>query len=296
MEIKIIEDISQIETNHSVAYFSHAYISSQNHKHFLCYQTANIQLMIVVSDNLAISIPRSPFGAFFINKEIGQSDFQNFLNAIKEDLAKRQIKQLVIHQPSEIYSSFVSRELLESAGFHLTYNDINQHIPLVKNWKENLHKMQVRKIQSLHEKGFEFKKMEDSELQTAHQFISACRQAQGLSINIEWDHLKKLSAKTGAYECFGVFRGEKLSSVCITVKVSPGVVYYYLPATSPTFRTESPMVMLIEGMVDYYMRKGYVSFDMGVSSLAGKPQDSLLLFKDRMGAIQMEKPTYALSL
>ena len=138
--------------------------------------------------------------------------------------------------------------------------------------------------------------MEDHELEMAHQFISACRQVQGLAINIEWNHLKNLNDATNAYESFGVFREAKLSAVCITVKASDEVAYYYLPATSPTFRTESPMVMLIEGMADYYKNKGFQSFDMGVSSLLGKPQESLLLFKERMGALRSEKSTFSLAI
>lgn len=296
MEIKIIEDITLIDATHSIVYFSQSYLSTQRHHQLLSYSTNNIKLIVVVSDQLAISIPRSPFGSFEIEKIVEEDQFRSFVNAVKKDLKKRNIKQLVIHHPSKIYNGFISTTILEKSGFSITYADINQHIALASNWPENLHKMQKRKLQSLKESGFEFRKMESSELETAHQFISACRQVQGLTINIEWEQLQKLSEKTNAYESFGVFRDNKLSAVCITVKVSNEVAYYYLPATSPTFRTESPMVMLIEGMVNHYMEKGYKTFDMGVSSLLGKPQDSLIMFKERMGATKTEKPTYMLEI
>ncbi len=296
MEIKIIEDITLIDATHSIVYFSQSYLSTQRHHQLLSYSTNNIKLIVVVSDQLAISIPRSPFGSFAIEKIVEEDQFRSFVNAVKKDLKKRNIKQLVIHHPSKIYKGFISTTILEKSGFSLTYTDINQHIALASNWAVNLHKMQKRKLQSLKESGFEFRKMESSEMETAHQFISACRQVQGLTINIEWEHLQKLSEKTNAYESFGVFRDNKLSAVCITVKVSSEVAYYYLPATSPTFRTESPMVMLIEGMANHYMEKGYKTFDMGVSSLLGKPQDSLIMFKERMGATKTEKPTYILEI
>lgn len=293
MDIKIVEDVTRIEMNYPIVYFGQSYLASQNHNKLISYTDNNIQLTVVVSDDLAISIPKSPFGSFHSDRSISQNQFDSFIEIIKDDLKTRQINQLVIHHPSDIYSWFVKESLLKESGFEETYSDINQHIPLTHDWKENLHKMQVRKLQSLHENKFEFRKMKDSELEVAHQFISACRQVQGLTINIEWEHLKKLNDETKAYESFGVFRDEKLSAVCITVKVSTDVAYYYLPATSPTFRTESPMVMLIEGMVDYYMNQGFKTFDMGVSSTLGKPQESLILFKERMGAVKTEKTTYS---
>lgn len=296
MDIKIVEDIFQLEFNHPIVYFNRSYLASQNHNQLIDYAGNNIQLMVVVSGNMAISIPKSPFGSFFSSDDIDQSQFGNFLKIVKDDLKNRGVNQLAIHHPSEIYESFAPHNFLIGSGFEKTYTDVNQHIPLNKDWKENLHKMQMRKLRSLHENGFEFRKMEESELETAHQFISACRQVQGLSINIEWEHLKNLNEGTHAYESFGVFRDKKLSAVCITVKASDKVAYYYLPATSPTFRTESPMVMLIEGMADYYRSKGFQFFDMGVSSVLGKPQESLLLFKERMGAVRSDKPTFTLAI
>ncbi|MFK7952034.1 MAG: GNAT family N-acetyltransferase [Ekhidna sp.] len=295
MEFKT-KGISDIETNHSIVYFKPAYLSTQQHKQLIRYSGHNMELTITVSDKIAISLPKSPFGSLVVEKEVDSSKLAEFLNFIKTDLKKYDVSQLVIHHPSEIYQGFASISHLEKLGCQITYRDINQHIPLVENWKNDLHKMQSRKLQSLHENGFQFRKMNSSELETAHQFISACRQVQGLTINIDWEHLKKLSDETDAYESFGVFRDDKLSAVCITVKVSDEVVYYYLPATSPTFRTESPMVMLIEGMVDYYRSMNYLHFDLGASSILGKPQDSLILFKERMGAIQTEKPTYMLKI
>jgi hypothetical protein len=295
MEIKIIDDILLAEERHTHVYFSRSYLTSQNHNQFISYETNNLQLMVVVSNNLAISMPRSPFGSFYSNNKVDVQQFDEFVESVKKDLEQRGISQLIIHHPSSFYSGFVPESHLERLGFISTYSDINQHIVLQEGWKNNLHKMQLRKLKALEEEGFQFKKM-DGELEVAHQFISACRQVQGLTVNIEWDHLKKLNDETDAYDCFGVFRNNKLSCVCITVKVSDEVAYYYLPATSPTFRTESPMVMLIVGIADYYMDKGFSYFDMGVSSVMGKPQESLILFKERMGAETKPKNTWTLTI
>ncbi|MEM7298951.1 MAG: GNAT family N-acetyltransferase, partial [Bacteroidota bacterium] len=121
--------------------------------------------------------------------------------------------------------------------------------------------------------------------------------AQGLQINISWSLLNTLAKKMPTtYECFGVFRGDKISAICIAVNFTNEVAYYYLPGTSPMFRNQSPMVLLIAGMVDYYRKKGFRYLDLGLSSVQGQAQETLRLFKERMGAEETDKPTFIKSI
>ncbi|MEQ9404276.1 MAG: GNAT family N-acetyltransferase [Cyclobacteriaceae bacterium] len=220
--------------------------------------------------------------------------FLSLIDEIKIDLSSKGIEALQIKQPPGCYTDFVPREFFQFAGFEEKHADINQQIELKSNWEQTIHTMQKRKLDSLKAENFEFRKMENEELETAHKFIDVCRQAQDLKINISYELLRQLTDSTDAYDIFGVFREGKISSLCIAVRVTDKVAYYYLPATSPMFRSQSPMVMLIAGMVDYYCKLNYDFLDLGISSVEGKAQESLRIFKERMGASQSEKSTWIL--
>ncbi|MEM9897232.1 MAG: GNAT family N-acetyltransferase, partial [Bacteroidota bacterium] len=89
---------------------------------------------------------------------------------------------------------------------------------------------------------------------------------------------------------------DKISAACISVRVTSKIAYYFLPGTSPLFRSHSPMVLLIAGMVAYYKEQNLQFLDLGVSSIQGKPQETLRLFKQRMGAQECLKSTFTLDL
>ncbi|MEP1032945.1 GNAT family N-acetyltransferase [Ekhidna sp.] len=296
MSLNIHTSIDEIPENLRLAYFQKGYFQSQVYTQFIGYSNEDLFIPIDITPENAISIPRSPFGSFFRrNLEINEE--REFIEEILADLKSRAVKTLEIHHPSLIYSSFTSHQTLEETNFSLAFTDINQHIELSEKWEDSIHNMQKRKLDSLRSDAFIFRKMESTEFETAHKFLSVCRQAQGLQINISWEQLKSLNARLPAvYDCFGVFREGKISALCIAAKVTSEVVYYYLPATSPMFRDKSPMVLLIAGMVDHYRNKGYKQLDLGVSSFLGKPQETLKIFKERMGALETGKPTFMKSL
>lgn len=288
--------VDSIHNEIPVLYYDQSYLNNQAHANFVCYENDYFVLPLAIDKDFAISIPRSPFGSFFVKDNCNVDEFLQFVDQVKKDLESKQVQTLRINHPSEIYQNFAEENWLASAGFKKEYEDINQQIRLKADWVDSIHEMQKRKLVSLKSDGFEFKKMDISELETAHQFIKVCRLAQELEINIPFERLQELSSSTKAYDIFGVYREDKISSLCIAVRVTKNVAYYYLPATSPMFRSQSPMVLLIAGMVGHYQSQGFDYFDMGISSIEGKVQESLRIFKERMGATQSGKPTFSLQI
>jgi len=241
-------------------------------------------------------MPKSPFGSLLLSTDkISKEQIVKDFKAVLNDLRDRSINELVINHPSPIYPLFDSSWFKE-VGFQKVYEDINQHIELSSYWEDSIHNMQQRKLRSLVKEGFEFQKIPRDEVETVHKFIAACRQSQGLVINIPPNTLQTLVSTTNGYDFFGVYRDGKISSACVVARVSDEIAYYYLPATSPMFRSQSPMVLLIKGMVDYYAAQGFKLFDLGVSSIQGKPQETLKFFKERMGAKETRKTSWKLLL
>ena len=279
-----------------IVYFQKSYLEVQQYDDIKLFQNEDLLIPFSIRSHHATSLERSPFGSF-LKSHADASIQTSFQKQIEKELRKDHVEQLTVKQPSSIYSDFVDSADLTKVGYDLIYNDVNQHIVLSQNWENTLHTMQTRKLKSLAEDGFAFKKIADTELELVHQFLVVCRQAQGLQINISLDKLQQLhQLLPGTYELFGIYREEKLSAVCITVNVSKDIAYYYLAGTSPLFRSQSPMVLLIAGMVEYYRSKGFKYFDLGISSMQGKPQETLRIFKQRMGAEETVKPTFIKSL
>ncbi|MEP1095472.1 MAG: GNAT family N-acetyltransferase [Cyclobacteriaceae bacterium] len=285
-----------LDNDFPVLYFKKEYLKIQEHSDLLCYENEQFFLPIALDQGLAISIPRSPFGSFFLKDNCELDVFLSFVNQVKNDLKSRGVSHLNLIHPPKNYTGYIREDWLASAGFAKKFSDINQHIPLHSNWEDEIHEMQRRKLTALENEGFEFKKMDADELEKAHQFVKVCRIAQELSINISYEILKQLSDQTEAYDLFGVFRDNKISALCIAARVTKKTAYYYLPATSPMFRSQSPMVLLIAGMVAYYRSAGFESFDLGISSIEGRPQETLRIFKERMGASELTKTSWELPI
>jgi len=281
-----------------ITYYNAAYFKSQSYEELTIAENENFFIAFNTANQRAISLEQCPFGSYAIRASVydPEKQIEEFRNKLHMQLSKKRIRDLIIKHPSEIYTTHLSSDYLKPF-YQQVYTDVNQHIILSANYRDSIHKMQERKLQALISEGFEFRLIPQSDLKKAYDFLIVCRQAQGLEINITWDKLKSLATSlSDKYDCFAIFRENRISALCITVKVTKEVVYYFLPATSPFFRSQSPMVMLIEGMVDYYFKKGFKYLDLGISSIQGKPQETLKLFKERMGAVESEKITFALSL
>ena len=290
-------DFNNLQIPHQLSYYQIPYLKTQDHSQIQIFKDDNFFIPFSIKEKAVISIEKSPFGSFLKLNSQSPSQFETFEKEVLESLQQNHLDEIFIKHPSSIYSDFVDSSELTKVGYSTFYNDINQHIVLSESWEDQIHKMQSRKLNSLEQDGFEFRKIENTQVEKVYQFLTVCRQAQGLQINISLEKLEVLNKSLpDTYDFFGVFRENKMSAVCIAVKVTKDVAYYYLPGTSPLFRSHSPMVLLIAGMVSYYRKKGFKYLDLGVSSLEGKPQETLRLFKERMGSVETKKPTFLKSL
>ncbi len=297
MDFQKFTNPSSLDLTSPVTYLTKTYLQSQQHPNLHIFKNDHFLVPFSIKDAVARSIEKSPFGSFLKLSELRTNLLSAFEKEVTNALQKQKVDQLYIKHPPSIYSDFVDSTELTKVGYHLQYNDINQHIVLSDNWEDQIHDTQKRKIKSLERDGFEFHKIPISDLELAHQFLTICRQVQGLEINVSFEKLQQLTSQLpGSYEIFSVQRAGKLSAVCITMNVTGSIAYYYLAGTSPLFRSHSPMVLLIAGMVNHYRHQGYKFFDLGVSSFEGHPQETLRLFKGRMGAQETHKPTFYKSL
>lgn len=273
-------------------YYRQPYLQAQGYKNLFAYKKGNQLFYAEVSDNQAVSLLRSPFGSFMTTLE----QFPDMLSTISGKLKDNGVDKLIAKCPPPIYEGFVGLEVLMKYEFDLLFQDLNQYIDLRTYNESTLHHMEVRKLVKCRE-SLRYTPLQADSLDRLHAFISKCRKQQGLAVNITLPLLKSLvTAMPDRYDFFGVYHQELLIAALISVKVTSDIVYYYLPATDEDYKRYSPMVLLLFEAANYYKSRGFTTYDLGVSSFEGVKQEGLYLFKKRMGAESIIKPTLQLDL
>lgn len=258
-------------------------------------ETASITFRF--QDKIATSLPYCPYAGMELNSLLSPDEMLRFIDQITHTLAQSDIERIIIKQCPEFIDPRMDKLIkttLLQAGFEISSSETNQHISLQNGQQHLIHKMEHRKLKKCQESGFYFSKSDPSQLEYVHRFISKCRRQQGLTINVKMEVLKNLFEKVeGAYELFTVkdTTGNIVAGT-VTVRVSKAVVYNYLPAFDRKYIKTSPMVMLYNGLYEYFGAIDCKVLDLGISSINGTIQNGLFQFKKRMGAEASMRHTF----
>jgi len=233
-----------------------------------------------------VSISRAPFGSFVIARELDSNIIEHWLNEVITP-------KMIVKHPSFIYPNYASETLGKKASSVVM--DLNHHIDLTDYSLRNLHNMQMRRIRKCKNAGYQFQSVTgDAAIAETHEFLTKCRKEQGLQINISASKLlRSFNALPSNYHAFQVrTRSGELIAATIALKVTNEIIYNYLPGSLKSFNKYSPMSFLLFRMALSYQEKSFRLLDLGVSSVDGKEQESLAIFKQRMGAKRSDKPIY----
>ena len=80
------------------------------------------------------------------------------------------------------------------------------------------------------------------------------------------------------------------ATVCVLVNEE--VLYNFLPAHDENYKSLSPVVFLVQGIYNYAFAESLKFIDLGISSLQGKPQAGLIIFKERLGGQPASKLSF----
>ncbi|WP_421876266.1 hypothetical protein [Marinoscillum sp.] len=271
--------------------FDSKYAAIQQLTDFQFIQTDSAQLAYSIEKTTAISLPQSPFGGIFTTNEDQQELFQ-FLDQAKQELTGK-VRQLLIKQPIHVYPSVATNHLIDY-GFQKKLSEISHFVDLINFEPDQLHLMQKRKLDS---SSFDLQLLPVKQLPSVHEFIENARAEQGIHINTSLDTLsKQFEAFPDRFLIYGAYHLEELAATCIVSLPTDDIAYYFLPASSATYRSKSPMVALMVYLYDDLRKRGFTYLDLGVSSINGVPQHSLINFKERMGGIYAERSNLVLNI
>ena len=247
-------------------------------------------------DTTAVSLPQAPFGGIhYFHVNIGM--LKNFILEIIDYFSSRLFKKIIIKNPADVYNpshNAIVTNCLINSGFAISNYDINHHIEVDQTefWAK-LHQMEARKLRSSAKLDLSFREITGKAIAEVYDFIMECRVEKKVKMNITFDQLNKtVKELPDNYKFFVVdFNGDIIAAT-VAVLVGPDILYNYLPASSIAYNKLSPMVFLLRGVYNYCQSKGIKTLDLGISSINNQPQESLIIFKERVGGLATLKLTF----
>lgn len=254
------------------------------------------------NEDSATSLRRATFGSLELKRKFNYDVLLEFFSFIREYYLDTPVKTVTIKHYSDLYDPVngpVIALTLSHAGFRVTSHDINHHLPVSPDFfRDGINKMEKRKLRKCNEAGFKVNSAADSAITKIYLEMISFRKKNNIPISIEAGELMQSFAKFPEnYFLMYVTNAENdILAGTVLVKITDQIIYYFSPATNPTFIKISPMVFLLNGIYEFAKERGFQAIDLGVSSIDNRPQKGLIRFKDHIGGITSSRFTFQLDL
>jgi hypothetical protein len=176
--------------------------------------------------------------------------------------------------------------MLQNHGFSIKRKAVNHHIVIHENpLQDSMHPMEIRRLNKCKEQGFTFTAEPIQNAEEVYDYLSQCREEQGLSLSIS-KHMffRYMDEFPQNYPLFTIRDSKDIVAATVAIKVHRKILYSFLPGSLRKYKNYSPTVLLNEGLYTYCQDHQIEMLDLGISTEKdGKDQESLIAFKERMG-------------
>jgi hypothetical protein len=181
---------------------------------------------------------------------------------------------------------------LLKSGFKPLARELNHHLVLEEDNQGKWHESEKRRLRKCEAAGFTLIK-KDSWGDEHFPFIEAARIRKGHPMTMQANQLAKLNRNCSeAYTLFELWDGAILVALAFGIRITKDIAYYFLPADNGDYQQYSPMVMVVDAMMQHYKEVGVTLFDLGVSSDNEVPNPGLCRFKEHLGGLPSAKWKY----
>jgi len=247
-------------------------------------------------DGWAVSPSAASFGSIQCQSDLWEEDLHRFVQALQQWVRKLSLKGIrLVHYP-DCYTPEGSalQTILLSHGFRVNYAELNQHRPVTEApFAAGLHPSERRRLRKCREAGFSAGLWPDPDLDSFYDLLQRARLRNNLPITMAPNRLTELLARFPD-ECrlFAVWDGQRLIAACVGIRISPDILYYFLPADEAAYLTYSPSVLLVESLYQYAQENGIRLLDLGISTSRGVRNEGLIRFKRNLGARESARRVY----
>ncbi len=279
------------------------HLQLQDKKHWRCFylldesEACQAFIWLNIQDGIASSPLKAPFGSFEYKPTVSIQSLFEFIDYILNTLTAEGIKKIIIKQSPDAYEHPKRCELnsiLMNLGYTITKAEIGSIIPVQQTAYDTLlNDWEQRKLRQAKENNFAFTVADKASLANIYQFIRDCRDKKGYELSMPLQDLQLLrDTFPDAIKLFVLRNESDLIAACISIQVSHDILYTFYYDHASAYKQYSPVVMLMEGIYDYCQQNQCRLLDLGTAYLNGKPNFSLLTFKQHLGSQPTSKFTF----
>lgn len=252
---------------------------------------------VYIQDGRAYSPWQLTFGGWEGESTLTAIDWHFCLSQTVSFLRRAGVCQWHLRMPATVYNSGFAPWHLYSrvvSGCHVI-GELNHHLLIVEGkpfigYVAASQRRYLRWAQQRHSLTRIYTAAE-ADWRAFFQLLSLHRYTKGMPLSLSYERLR--ASVELAADHLRLFTVESAAgnwlAAAIGLRVLPDVLYYFLPATHPSAYRQSPMVPLLSAMYDYAYRQGCRLLDLGTSSVGGRINEGLRVFKRRLGACESIK-------
>lgn len=242
----------------------------------------------------AISLWKAPFGGI---TPLSASITEDFLQSMEHFVKEEGAMEVAIKWPPFPYDAQLreKKAIFRLQGYEEEV-EMSHWLRLDEKMEGRLHGMEKRKWRKGEENGWQYSEALD--VQQFYAFVARVYNAMDYEMSVTEETLEQLAnAFPDRYRFCQVLnnQGESMA-VCCRIQVTADIAYYFLPATDPAYKSESPSVFLIMKMAARLKGQEMKWLDMGTSMNGESINHSLARFKEHMGAMPYPKITFTKDL
>ncbi len=235
-------------------------------------------------DTLAVSLPMAPFGGIWVTGELGQPEvLTGFIEDLMEYFREKKIRIVRLIQPPHIYeplSDLIHSELFKS-GFSVKSIQSHQFLTGKKGIRSFL-KIQGEKWKSK----LEAKKLELVSSPIGNfgflRDIQEWNSEKGYELTWQEDRLiRQVSLFPERYFKISIIHRDQPQAHAVGVKLTSGVLYYFLSANKPDSPFKNLGELLLFGLIKLAKEEKVEAVDLGSSEVNGCINSNLMYFKSR---------------
>jgi hypothetical protein len=251
---------------------------------------------LFINGSEGLSPLRAPFGSFEFVPDYPEQELKKFIRYIDTFAGEKKLSMITITSWPDCYSPeraiLLKKCLLENA-YQVIIEDQNYHLETGQSFESLVHVSEKGKLNKCARAGFKFSTGSITDISKIHNLVSKARKQRGhpLSMSLA-DYSKMFERFPDRYILFTLYDQDKLIAACTGVKINSRILYNFLGADDPAYKSYSPMVMLMKGVYEYCTGHHYGIFDLGIGTAGGVPNPGLIQFKKYLGGKFSHKHTY----
>ncbi|MDH5475627.1 MAG: hypothetical protein OEX22_08065 [Cyclobacteriaceae bacterium] len=305
-EFQFLKSFPQLKDDelNNLSFFFRPDFANRNKKDNLrCYIIQNESTLCAyiyfrIKNNIAVSLPNSPFGGIVAFKALKSNVIEQFLEYIIDDFKESGLKFIEIRNSPQCYGYYSFERSIRNAGFDNICSDFNQHIEIEKKlFSSKLNADKKYLLNRCKKSNFYSRELLKEEFEEAFLLIEGNMNRKKYPLTLSYDALvQSMNLFPNRYIGFGVYDNQLMIAAILSVKVDDNIIYNFYHGYFHEYMKYSPLVLALEYEYGYASIKNFKRIDLGISSVNGTCNQGLFQFKRAVGGVEGKKNVFRYAL